>query len=103
MAECWPHLGVNWISVTVRASNACDADALTKIVWALDPNAEELVRDHRAEDSFTGRGEGRHKMNACGPTRLPGWQERSIYVGLGLLFATGIMRLLLDWFVRVPG
>lgn len=37
------------------------------------------------------------------PTRLPGWQEWSIYIGLGLLFATGVGWLLLDWFVRVPG
>lgn len=26
--------GIRWSSVTVRAANACDADALTKIVWA---------------------------------------------------------------------
>jgi len=28
--------GTRWSSVTVRAANACDADALTKIVWAGD-------------------------------------------------------------------
>lgn len=37
------------------------------------------------------------------PTRLPAWQEWSVYIGLGLLFATGVVWLLLDWFVRVPG
>ena len=39
----------DWISVTVRAQNACDADALTKIVWALGQQAEVLIRDHQAE------------------------------------------------------
>ena len=37
------------------------------------------------------------------PTRLPAWQEWSVYIGLGLLFVTGAVWLLLDWFVRVPG
>lgn len=37
------------VSVTVRAQTACDADALTKIVWALGHTAEELLRDHQAE------------------------------------------------------
>ena len=37
------------------------------------------------------------------PNRLPRWQEWSIYLGFGLLFSTGVIWLLLDWFVRVPG
>ena len=37
------------------------------------------------------------------PGRLPAWQEWSVYVTLGLLIATGIAWLLLDWFVRVNG
>jgi len=37
------------------------------------------------------------------PGRLPRWQEWSVYVSFGLLIATGIAWLLLDWFVRVPG
>jgi hypothetical protein len=37
------------------------------------------------------------------PGRLPGWQEWSVYVGFGLLAATGIAWLLLDTFVRVAG
>ena len=44
-----PRSARDWISVTVRAPNACDADALTKIVWALGHGAEELLRDHQAE------------------------------------------------------
>lgn len=38
-----------WLSVTVRAANACDADALTKIVWAMGDAAGGLLLDHRAE------------------------------------------------------
>lgn len=37
------------------------------------------------------------------PGRLPRWQEWSVYVTLGLLIATGIAWLVLDWFVRVNG
>ena len=37
------------------------------------------------------------------PNRLPRWQEWSIYLGFGLLFSTGVIWLLLDWFVRVAG
>jgi hypothetical protein len=37
------------------------------------------------------------------PGRLPLWQEWSVYVGFGLLIATGIAWLLLDAFVRVAG
>ena len=41
--------------------------------------------------------------NGRSPNRLPRWQEWSIYLGFGLLFATGAGWLLLDWFVRVTG
>jgi hypothetical protein len=34
---------------------------------------------------------------------LPRWQEWSVYVSLGLLVATGMAWLLLDWLVRVEG
>lgn len=44
-----PRSARDWISVTVRAPTACDADALAKIVWALGQSAEALVRDHQAE------------------------------------------------------
>ena len=37
------------------------------------------------------------------PGRLPRWQEWSVYVSFGLLFATGTAWLLLDGFVRVNG
>jgi len=37
------------------------------------------------------------------PGRLPRWQEWSVYASLGSLIATGIVWLLLDWFVRVNG
>ena len=37
------------------------------------------------------------------PSRLPRWQEWSVYIGFGLLVATGIAWLLLEWFVRVAG
>jgi hypothetical protein len=37
------------------------------------------------------------------PTRLPHWQEWSIYLSFGALLATGVVWLLLDWFVRVNG
>jgi thiamine biosynthesis lipoprotein len=32
-----------WTSVTVRAPNACDSDALTKIVWSTPSNVSELL------------------------------------------------------------
>lgn len=41
--------------------------------------------------------------NGRSPNRLPHWQEWSIYLGFGLLFASGAAWLLLDWFVRVTG
>ena len=44
-----PRSALDWISVTVRAPDACDADALTKIVWAQGHAAEKLLRDHQAE------------------------------------------------------
>ena len=37
------------------------------------------------------------------PGRLPVWQEWSVYVGFGLLVATGVAWLLLNSFVRVTG
>jgi len=46
-----------WISVTVRAPNACDADALTKIVWALGHRAADLLAAARA-DAFAIRADG---------------------------------------------
>lgn len=36
--------GGNWLSVTIRAPNACDADALAKIVWAAPANIANLLR-----------------------------------------------------------
>ena len=44
-----PRSSRRWLSVTVRATNACDADALTKIVWAVEDGAEKLLLDHGAE------------------------------------------------------
>jgi thiamine biosynthesis lipoprotein len=37
-----PH-GCDWTSVTVRAPNACDADALTKIIWGGSPHSTDLL------------------------------------------------------------
>jgi thiamine biosynthesis lipoprotein len=37
-----------WTSVTVRAASACDADALTKILWAGAPSSPRLLRDRDA-------------------------------------------------------
>jgi hypothetical protein len=37
------------------------------------------------------------------PTRLPRWQEWSVYLSFGALLATGVVWLLLDEFVRVNG
>ena len=37
------------------------------------------------------------------PNRLPRWQEWSIYLGFGLLFASGVVWLLLEWLVRITG
>lgn len=44
-----PRAALDWVSVTVRAQTASDADALAKIVWALGENAADLLRDHQAE------------------------------------------------------
>ena len=38
-----PGASPRWISVTVRADNACDADALTKILWSGDGAAQTLL------------------------------------------------------------
>ena len=40
-------------------------------------------------------------MSARRPTRLPRWHEWSIYVGFGLLLATGLAWLALDRWVRL--
>lgn len=37
------------------------------------------------------------------PTRLPRWQEWAVYIGAGLLIATGVAWLYFDWWVRVEG
>ncbi len=44
-----PKSSQRWLSVTVRATNACDADALTKIMWAGEDGAGRLLLDHGAE------------------------------------------------------
>ena len=43
-----PRSNRRWLSVSVRATNACDADALTKIVWAMGDGAAGLLLDHGA-------------------------------------------------------
>ena len=43
-----PDGGSPWASVTVEAANCCDADALTKIVWAHPRRAARTLRDHNA-------------------------------------------------------
>lgn len=53
-----PGRDVRWSSVTVRANSACDADALTKIVWAGGSIAFDLLRQHGAE-AFAIRADGR--------------------------------------------
>ncbi|MEO6198716.1 MAG: FAD:protein FMN transferase [Sphingomicrobium sp.] len=47
----------NWISVTVRAGIACDADALTKIVWANAPALVDILAGANA-DAFAVRSDG---------------------------------------------
>jgi thiamine biosynthesis lipoprotein len=45
---CFDHLGSGetpWVSVSARARTACDADALTKIIWARRPSAAALLAD----------------------------------------------------------
>lgn len=42
-------------------------------------------------------------MSRKRPSRLPRWQELSVYVSLGLLILTGLSWLALDWWVRVEG
>jgi hypothetical protein len=42
-------------------------------------------------------------MSRRRPTRLPRWHEYAIYVGFGLLLATGLGWLALDQWVRIPG
>lgn len=60
-----PGSTLSWISVTVRAPNACDADALTKTVWALGPNAAKLLRDHQAEAIIIDRERRVHAIGAA--------------------------------------
>lgn len=36
-------VGAEWMSVSVRAPNACDADALTKLVWSGHPDLMRLL------------------------------------------------------------
>jgi thiamine biosynthesis lipoprotein len=50
--------GARWTSVTVRAANACDADALTKIVWAAPDGLHELLGEAGAS-AFGIRADGR--------------------------------------------
>lgn len=50
--------GTNWSSLTVRAPRACDADVLTKIVWAGAPNLGDLLR-HASACAFGIRPDGR--------------------------------------------
>jgi len=72
-AECglsFDHLaGIHpgWVSVTVRASNACDADALTKIVWALGHRSAHLLAASGAE-AFAIRADG--SLEAIGEQAL---------------------------------
>jgi hypothetical protein len=37
------------------------------------------------------------------PTNLPRWQEWAVYLSAGLMLLTGIVWLILDWWVRVNG
>lgn len=50
--------GTMWSSVTVRAPSACDADALTKIVWAGPADVRDLLRSADA-CAFGIRADGR--------------------------------------------
>lgn len=42
-------------------------------------------------------------MSRKRPSRLPKWQEWSVYATLGLLIVTGLAWLALDWWVRIEG
>lgn len=42
-------------------------------------------------------------MNARRPSRLPRWQEWSVYISCGLLIASGIAWLIFDQWVRIAG
>lgn len=52
-----PDRARDWVSVTVRAPNACDADALAKIAWALGDSSGPLLDRARAQ-AFAIRGNG---------------------------------------------
>jgi thiamine biosynthesis lipoprotein len=60
-------LGSEWISVTVRAANACDADALTKIVWTAPADLRDML-DRNGACAFGIRPDG--FVEAIGPDRL---------------------------------
>ncbi|MEO7564757.1 MAG: FAD:protein FMN transferase [Sphingomicrobium sp.] len=62
-----PGVERTWISVTVRAANACGADALTKIVWANPADLAEILSDASA-DAFAIRRNG--GIHAVGPEDL---------------------------------
>ena len=53
-----PSRNRRWVSVTVRAIDACDADALTKIVWAGGSGVSSLLHSAGAE-AFAIRADGR--------------------------------------------
>jgi thiamine biosynthesis lipoprotein len=44
-----PLAGGEWLSVTVQAASCCDADALTKIVWASGHHVAHLLRNAGAQ------------------------------------------------------
>jgi thiamine biosynthesis lipoprotein len=56
--------GSDWISVTVQAASACDADALTKIVWASAANCRQLI-DECGARAFGIRADGSVKQIAA--------------------------------------
>ena len=59
--------GSDWISVTARARKACDADALTKIVWAGAPKLDEIL-NHCGAAAFGVSADG--VIESIGPDRL---------------------------------
>ena len=66
--EHLPGRDPRWVSVTVRATSACAADALTKIVWTGGARDSELLRRHGAE-AFAIRADGQVEAivaEACG-------------------------------------
>lgn len=57
----------DWISVTVRAQNACDADALTKVAWASHANLGAIL-DSCGASAFCIRVDG--MVEGIAPDRL---------------------------------